>query len=88
MATARPLHRYAGTFAVSALGAQGAAILDSVSVLPAFLSYGPIAKDGAVDVHLAFDHRVMDGADGARALRALEVAIEVEVAPELRQLAG
>ncbi len=88
MATARPLHRYAGTFAVSALGGQGAAILDSVSVLPAFLSYGPIAEGGAVDVHLAFDHRVMDGADGARALRALEAAIEAEVAPELRQLAG
>jgi hypothetical protein len=83
VARARPLLRYGGTFAISALGARGAVIVDSVSVLPGFLSYGPIGADGGVQVFLSFDHRVMDGADGATALEGLEAAMETLVAAEL-----
>jgi hypothetical protein len=83
MATARPLHRYSGSFGLSALGAQGTVIIDSVSVLPVFLSYGPIAGDGTLDLHIAFDHRVMDGADAAAALRGIEAAVEGPIAAEL-----
>ena len=71
LAFATPLARYGGSFGISAVGVNGAAIIDSVSILPVFLSYGPIGPDGGVDVFLAFDHRVMDGADGAAALRGL-----------------
>lgn len=81
-----PMVRWGGTFAVSSLGAQDALILDSVSTLPVFLSYGPIGADGGVDVAIAFDHRVMDGADGAAALRGLEHALEGALADELLAL--
>ena len=86
MALARPLWRHAGHVAISALGAQRVAIQDSISVLPLFLSYGPIAPDGGVELYLSFDHRVMNGADGARAIGAIAAAIEGEVATELRAL--
>lgn len=86
LATGAPLLRYGGTFAISSLGSRQAAIVDSVSVLPSFLSYGPIAADGGVDLFLSFDHRVMDGADGAAALRGLEAAMEGPVAAELAGL--
>ncbi|NKC32335.1 2-oxo acid dehydrogenase subunit E2 [Falsiroseomonas selenitidurans] len=88
LATAAPLLRYGGTFAISALGRREAAIVDSVSVLPCFLSYGPIDADGGVAVFLSFDHRVMDGADGAAALEGLEAAMESLVADELAALAA
>jgi hypothetical protein len=86
LALGKPLLRYGGTFAISALGHRGAAIVDSVSILPAFLSYGPISAEGAVDAFLSFDHRVMDGADGAAALHGLETALEGPVAAELDAL--
>ena len=87
LATGGAVVLYGGTFAVSALGERGVTILDSVSVLPVFLSYGPIDEQGGVDVSLSFDHRVMDGADGADALRGLEAALEGPVAEELLALA-
>ncbi len=83
LASATPLLRYGGTFAISSLGSRPAAIVDSVSVLPCFLSYGPIGADGGVEVFLSFDHRVMDGADGAAALEGLERVMETLVAAEL-----
>jgi hypothetical protein len=86
LAFGAPLLRYGGTFAISALGDRGAGIIDSVSILPAFLSYGPISAEGAVDAFLSFDHRVMDGADGAAALHGLETALEGPVAAELSAL--
>ncbi len=86
LATGGPVVLYGGTFAISALGERGVTILDSVSVLPVFLSYGPISPEGEVDVTLSFDHRVMDGADGADALRGLEQALEGPVADELLAL--
>ncbi len=88
LAIGTPVLRYGGTFAISAIGQRGAAIVDSVSVLPCFLSYGPIAADGGLHAYLSFDHRVMDGADGAAALAGLEAAIEGPVAEELAALRG
>ncbi|UPY37366.1 hypothetical protein [Sediminicoccus sp. KRV36] len=85
---AAPLARYAGSFSVSSLGEQGATIQDSVSILPVFLSYGPIGADGAVDVFFVFDHRVMDGADGAAALAGIQAMIEGPLADELEALQG
>lgn len=86
LATGGPVVLYGGTFAISALGERGVTILDSVSILPIFLSYGPISPEGEVDVTLSFDHRVMDGADGADALRGLERSLEGPVADELLAL--
>lgn len=86
LATGAPLMRYGGHFAVSAVGHRGAAVIDSVSVVPCFLSYGPISAQGEVEVFLSFDHRVMDGGDGAAALAGLQDAIEGPVAEELERL--
>lgn len=86
LAFGTPLLRYGGSFGISALGQQGAAIIDSVSVVPVFLSYGPIGPDGRVRFYISFDHRVMDGADGAAALRAIEQALEGPVADELEAM--
>lgn len=86
LAFAAPIARYGGSFGVSAVSAEGAAIVDSVSILPIFLSYGPIDAKGAVDVFIAFDHRVMDGADGAAALNGLQAMIEGPLADELDAL--
>lgn len=86
LATGSPLLRYGGTFAVSAIGQHGATVVESVSVLPCFLSYGPISAAGEVDAWLSFDHRVMDGIEAAGALRGVEAAIEGALADELRGL--
>lgn len=65
---------FIGSFAVSALGSHGAAIIDPISVWSSFLNYGPIAPDGGVDIYLSVDHRVIDGGPAARAIRALNSA--------------
>jgi hypothetical protein len=56
-----------GSFAISALGSHGAAIVGAIPVWSSFLNYGPIAPDGGVDIYLSVDHRVIDG--GARSPR-------------------
>ncbi len=83
---AAPLARYAGSFAVSTLGAQGAHILDSVNILPVLITYGPMDAGGGVDVCFIFDHRVMDGSHGAMALQGIQAMIEGPVADELDAL--
>ncbi len=73
----RPRHRahYAGTFGVSVVGHLGASIIVPVSPLTTFISYGPFAEDGTVDVTIGFDHRVMDGAVVARAMGLLDARL-------------
>jgi pyruvate/2-oxoglutarate dehydrogenase complex dihydrolipoamide acyltransferase (E2) component len=77
-----------GSFAISALGSHGAAIVDTIRVWPSFLNYGPIAPDGGVDIYLSVDHRVIDGGPAARAIRALEAMLNGPVLDELRALAN
>ena len=84
----RQVPNFMGSFAISALGSHGAAIIDTIPVWSSFLNYGPIAPDGGVDIYLSVDHRVIDGGPAARAIRALEVALNGPVLDELRMLAG
>ncbi len=77
---------YYGTFGISVLGQAGAMIDVPVSPLSNFVSYGPFGADGGVDVIMAFDHRVTDGALIAEALAALEQALAGPVADEVRAL--
>jgi hypothetical protein len=86
LATARPMLRYGGTFAVSSVGGQGASIVDSISPLPVFLAFGPIDDAGRVEVFMAFDHRVMDGIAAAEALQALQAMLEGALAAEVEAL--
>src|SRR6478752_9522193 len=84
----RQVPNFMGSFAISALGSHGAAIVDTIPVWSSFLNYGPIAPDGGVDIYLSVDHRVIDGGPAARAIRALEATLNGPMLDELRALAG
>jgi pyruvate/2-oxoglutarate dehydrogenase complex dihydrolipoamide acyltransferase (E2) component len=51
-------------------------------------NYGPIAADGTVEVFFSFDHRVMDGMAGAKAVQALERMLHGPVLAELQASAA
>jgi hypothetical protein len=77
---------YVGTFAVSSYGGLGAASLHPPSLTTSTLNFGPLEADGAVDVRLVYDHRVLDGSTAARALADLEGVLKHEILAELRYL--
>jgi hypothetical protein len=83
----RQLPNWYGSFGISVLGAERVAISSVVAPWPCFLNYGPIGPDGVVEVYLSFDHRVMDGMAGARAVQALERMLHGPLLAELRALA-
>jgi hypothetical protein len=72
-----------GTYGVTVYAGLGAASLHPLSVLSATLNYGVIEPDGSVDVRLVYDHRVLDGATVARALRDLEEVLNGAIVDEL-----
>jgi hypothetical protein len=76
-----------GTFGVSLTGASGATALNLIGPLAVLLNTGVLQPDGALDVRLHFDHRVMDGMTAARALEAMESYLRREIVAELRALA-
>jgi hypothetical protein len=76
--------RQMGTCGLSVVAGLGAAIPHLLSPLTATLNYGVIGDDGAVDVYLTFDHRVLDGATAARCLEDMERALKGELLAELR----
>ncbi|MCO0638078.1 hypothetical protein M8745_19260, partial [Lutimaribacter sp. EGI FJ00014] len=77
-----------GTFQFSVYSALGAESLNPLTPLTTLLNYGPIGEDGSVDVRIHYDHRVMDGADVARALERFENILNEAVARELNELAS
>lgn len=76
--------RYAGTFGITSIAALGSTALHVLSPLTTTLTYGEIAQDGSVPVRLFFDHRVLDGAQPAEALGALEKTLQGPIRDELR----
>ena len=83
----RQVPNWYGSFGISLLGAEGVSISSVVAPWASFLNLGPIGADGVAVLHLSFDHRVMDGAAGAAAMRALETALHGPLLAELRALA-
>lgn len=75
---------YFGTFQLSVYSGLGAESLNPLTPLTTLLNYGQIDEDGWVDVRVHYDHRVMDGANVARALERLETIMNTAVADELR----
>jgi hypothetical protein len=75
---------YFGTFQLSVYSGLGAESLNPLTPLTTFLNYGWIGDDGSVDVRILYDHRVMDGANVARALQRLETILNTAVADELK----
>lgn len=76
-----------GTFGLSAYSSLGAESLHPLSPLTTTLTYGVIRADGTVTVRLVYDHRVLDGATVARALKLLEAELNGGVLQELRAMA-
>jgi hypothetical protein len=72
-----------GTFGISVVASLGAGGLHILSPLTTTLNYGTFEPDGTIDVRLAYDHRVTDGAPIARALAALEEVLHGEIRAEL-----
>ena len=79
---------YFGTFGVSVYSALQAESLHPLSPLTTLLNYGVMSADGALDVRIIYDHRVMDGATVARALGRLEEILNTTLLDEVRELAG
>ena len=77
---------YFGTFGVTSYGSLGAESLHPISPMTTTLTYGPIGQDGAVNVRLIYDHRVLDGATIARALARLETVLSTTILKELEEL--
>ena len=83
---ARQRANYFGTFQLSVYSGLGAESLNPLTPLTTFLNYGPIGEDGSVKVRIHYDHRVMDGANVARALERLKSILNSAVAREVAQL--
>ena len=77
-----------GTFQFSVYSGLGSESLNPLTPLTTLLNYGPIEADGAVNVRIHYDHRVMDGASVARALARFEEILNGPVVDELRLSAG
>lgn len=72
-----------GTFGVSLTGASGATARNLIGPLAVALNTGVLRPDGALDVRLNFDHRVMDGMTAARALADMEAYLRRDLVAEL-----
>src|SRR5262245_25655435 len=80
---ARQRANYFGTFQFSVYSGLGAESLNPLTPLTTFLNYGPIGEDGSVNVRILYDHRVMDGANVARALERFEEILNGAIAEEV-----
>jgi hypothetical protein len=78
---------FIGTFAISVVAASGGAGLHLLSPLTTTLNYGVFEADGALDVRVTYDHRVLDGATVARCLVDLEQILLSEILPEMVAIA-
>lgn len=74
---------YMGTFCVTSCSNLGAETLHPIAPTTFTLSHGTVRASGQVAVRLTFDHRVIDGADIARALELLERVMNQHVLEEL-----
>jgi hypothetical protein len=78
--------KFLGTFAMSAVALPGFEPLYALPTLTSLLMYGTLEKDGTMLVKLDWDHRVIDGAQAARALARLEKVLVGRIVDELRAL--
>lgn len=75
---------YFGTFGLSVYSALKAESLHPLSPLSTMLNYGVLSADGALDVRVIYDHRVMNGATIARALVRVEQILNTDLLEEMR----
>jgi len=77
-----------GTFSLSTLAGAAATNRFHPTICTTSLSYAPLEADGRCLVTLIADHRVIDGAQAARALERLEQVLAGRMAEELAGLAA
>lgn len=75
-----------GTFGISTVAGQGAGLLKLLPILTATVFYGLFDKEGGLEVRLAWDHRVFDGALAARVLVNLEETLNGPMLQEIRSI--
>ena len=75
--------QFFGTFGISVVASLGAAGLHILSPLTTTLNYGIFEPEGALDVRIVYDHRVMDGGTVARAIVELEDVLRGPILEEL-----
>jgi hypothetical protein len=78
---------YFGSYGVTVYSGLGAESLHPLSPLTGTLNYGVIGDDGTVAVRIMYDHRVFDGSMVARALAAIEAALNGPILDELKAMA-
>ena len=81
----RRCHNF-GTFGFSSVADHGGGILNLTPLLTTSLFYGLFDDHGCLDVRLAIDHRVLDGAPAADALASLEDTLLGEILDEVKSL--
>ena len=77
---------YFGTFGVSVYSALQAESLHPLAPFTTLLNYGIMDGEGALDVRIIYDHRVMNGATVARALGRLEQILNTVIKEEVAAL--
>jgi hypothetical protein len=78
--------KHFGTFGLSAFSGLNADSLHPLSPLTTLLNYIFVTEEGLADVRITYDHRVMDGATVARALKRLEEILNGPIIDELRAI--
>jgi len=76
--------RHFGTIAISSVITAGAEITLALTPLTGYLTFSTVEADGKVTLRLMFDHRVLDAAQAARYLVALEQSLRQELVLELK----
>lgn len=71
-----------GTFGITSVAGQGAGLTQLVPLLTTTIYYGLFDANHGLDMRLAFDHRVLDGATAARILVDLEQVLNREILQE------
>jgi hypothetical protein len=80
----RRAHNF-GTFGFTSVGAQGAGVLHLIPVLTSTIFYSLFDETGHIDMRMAFDHRVLDGATAARTLMEMEEVLLTTILKEIQQ---
>jgi hypothetical protein len=73
----------AGTFTVSSAAPFGGELGQARTPTSCLIAYGPFDEAGTLRVRLYFDHRIFDGALGARALARIEEVLHTSIRAEL-----
>jgi hypothetical protein len=73
-----------GTFAINSVAGLRSRMLQFMTPITSVLYVGSPTKEGEMDLQLAFDHRVFDGATGARVAIELERVLNNEITAEIR----